>query len=197
MRFIAISASLLIAVGMVAASSIAQLKSDIQAIDSGVVNLYQHCQTEQLSLFSALAIKTAADDLTTKINAGSKDAQALNEKLGDADAKSLIKTLADTETRVKITTGLMAKLKPQFDKLRTTALALSTINQLQEEVKDFGERLISICPQSTRSAAKQLSEKYNTDLANCAEAYQNTSSESEKGDMGSQSSQNAQVENST
>lgn len=49
---LALTASLLVSLaGLVSASSVSQVKSDITAIDQSVLVLYQHCQTTSLNYF--------------------------------------------------------------------------------------------------------------------------------------------------
>ncbi|GAC98510.1 hypothetical protein PHSY_006104 [Pseudozyma hubeiensis SY62] len=172
MKFsVAIPASLLVLASIVAAKTVNEVKSDIIAIDAGVVNLYQHCQVESLNYLSGLAIRQAADDLTSKIKTGAADVNALEGKPTDADAKLILSTLGKTEVKVKMVVDQMIKLKPEFEKLGVLGMAQSSVSSFQQETKSFSAQLVKLAPSAEQSAATSLAGRFNADLDKCAAAY--------------------------
>lgn len=172
MKFtIAISASLVVLACSVAAKTVNEVKSDIIAIDAGVVNLYQHAQVESLNYFSGLGIRQAADELTSKIKTGASDVEALEGKPTEADAKLMLSSLGKTEAKVKLVVDQMLKLKPQFEKLGVLGMAQSTVTAFQSETKSFASQLVKLAPAQEQSQAEALAARFNADLAKVAAGY--------------------------
>lgn len=172
MKFIACSSALLLVLAsIVSGTTVAQVKSDIAAIDSAVSSLNQQLQSNSLNYFSALSIHNAAVAVDDKIKSGTSDVDALTQTPSDADAKEIISTLTGTEANVKSATNRLIVLKPQFDSLGVTGIAKGDINNLKTDTAAFGAALVKVAPSAEKSAAQALADKFNADLANAAAAY--------------------------
>lgn len=165
------SALLLVLASIVSGTTVAQVKSDIAAIDTSVTSLNQQLQSNSLNYFSALAIHSAAVDVDNKIKSGTSDVEALTETPTDADAQEIINTLTGTEVNVKSATNRLIALKSQFDSLGVTGIAKGDINALQTDTKAFGAALVNAAPSAEKASAQSLADEFNADLANAAAVY--------------------------
>lgn len=172
MKFVACTSALLLVIAsVVSGTTVAQVKSDITAIDTAVASLNQQLQSNSLNYFSALAIHSAAVQVDDKIKAGTSDVNSLTETPTDADAQEIINTLTGTEVNVKSATDRLIVLKPQFDSLGVTGIAKGDINNLKTDTAAFGAALVNVAPAAEKASAQALADKFNADLANAAAAY--------------------------
>lgn len=172
MKFIyTTSALLLVLTSIVSSTTVAQVKSDIAAIDSAVASLNQQLASDDLNYFSALGINSAANTLDDKIKSGTSDVQSLTEAPSVADAQDIITTLTATEVNVKSATNRLVVLKPKFDSLGITGIAKGTIATLKTDTATFGAALVHASPDSEKAQAQSLADKFNADLATAANAY--------------------------
>ncbi|KAJ1017771.1 hypothetical protein NDA16_005089 [Ustilago loliicola] len=172
MKFITYpSALLLLIASVVSGTTVAQVKSDIAAIDLAVESLNSQLQTNSLNYFSALAIHSAAVAVDDKIKAGTSDVNALTETPTDADAQELIETLTGTKVNVKSATDNLIALKSQFSSLGVAGIAKDDVNALKTDTAAFGDALVDITPSAEKASARALADKFNADLANAAAAY--------------------------
>lgn len=172
MKFIAYSSALLLLIAsVVSGTTVAQVKSDVAAIDSAVKSLNEQLQSNSLNYFSALAIHSAAVSVDDKIKAGTSDVEALTETPTDADAQDIINTLTGTEVNVKSATDRLIALKSQFNSLGVSGIAKGDINSLKTDTAAFGDALVAVAPDAEKADARSLADKFNADLANAAAAY--------------------------
>lgn len=165
------SALLLVLASIVSSTTVAQVKSDVAAIDSAVTSLNSQLASNDLNYFSALAIHSAAVSLDDKIKSGTTDVEGLTETPTDADAEDIINTLTGTEVNVKSATDRLIALKPQFASLGVTGIAKGDVASLKNDTAAFGAALVSVTPSAEKAAAQALADKFNADLANAANAY--------------------------
>lgn len=172
MKFVACTSALLLVIAsVVSGTSVAQVKSDVAAIDSAVNSLNEQLQSNSLNYFSALAINSAANSVDDKIKSATTDVQDLTETPTDADAQDIINTLTGTEVNVKSATDRLVALKPQFDSLGVTGIAKTDINNLKTDTATFGAALVQVAPSAEKADAQALADKFNADLASAAAAY--------------------------
>ncbi|SOV03330.1 uncharacterized protein UDID_06553 [Ustilago sp. UG-2017a] len=169
MKFIASTSALILL--LTSGATVAQVKSDVSAIDSAVRSLNQQLQTDSLNYFSALAINSAANSLDDKIKSGTSDVKSLTETPTDADAQEIISTLTGTEVNVKSATDRLIALKSQFNSLGVAGVVKADIDSLKTDTAAFGAALVAAAPSAEKADAQALTDKFNADLASAAAAY--------------------------
>ncbi|PWN52258.1 hypothetical protein IE53DRAFT_367372 [Violaceomyces palustris] len=151
----------------------AKVQSDVNDVQTSVNQLNTTLATASGSdYFQDLSIHNEAQDLNSKLQAATTDVQATTEPVTESQADQLINQLTVVEKTTKQLTDRLIAIKPGFQKAGVTSLVKSDTSALADSTKSFGASLVDKAPDSRKSQAQDLADKFNADLASAVAAYQ-------------------------